>query len=507
MGSKEYILVQDIGAYSCTAALFTADGSLVKKNRITYTPSREDDMIWQSPHLWWRSFCCNCKTLLSGIDPADVKVVSVCAQMMACLPVSFQGYPLYDCILWGDRRSIPQVNEISEKVGAEEIYQITGISLSYSFSLSKVLWLKQNHPEIYEKTCKLLQCKDYINYLLTGRMVTDETDAGFTQMYDVFRHCWSDRILNALDLDIDKLPEVLPFGSPLGTLTKAAAEATGLSASTLVIQGPADGRSPSFAAGLRDPGDAYINLSAIAWLSEVTANRKLDPTHSVTKTNFISKDLYLNGGTILSAFLCLDWYFQTFRADSLSSGSMTEADRYITKMMQKAVPGSHGLLFMPSLRGARSPWWNYNAKGGFIGLTDMHTETDFISSIMEGVAFQLGLIKYRAEQLEPFTRLSLMGIGALGSWQQILSDVMEMEIECPSFETTPNLVGTAVVAGVASGYLGGYEECWRFRTGSRITEPREKSAAIYRELLPAFEDCYNALMDINQHLAELKLHP
>lgn len=501
MAECEYILTQDIGAFSCKAVLFSADGSIVRSNTISYSPQCNDqDWSWQSPQLWWEAFCANCRTILADIPAESVKVVALCGQMMSCLAVDEHVRPLYDCITWDDKRSLEQVKEINAAIGSETIHRITGSCLGYSFSLPKILWLKKHHPDLYARTDRFIQCKDYVNYLLTGQLATDETDAGFTQMYDLYGRCWSDTILQAMGIDRAKLPEVVPMGTILGPVTPEAAAQCGLSTRTLVAQGLGDGRAPSVGAGIQKPGEGCLYLGSSAWLSQVTASRQMDIDHAITKASYLSPDLFVNGGSIFSGRLCADWFVRAFLPQVSDTHDLSAL---LSSQLPKSPVGSNGLLFMPYLRGERAPWWNSYAKGGFVGLCAYHTRYDFCRSIVEGVSFQLGIIKHRIEGIEPFTSMCLMGSGCSLQWQQVLSDVLEMDIVSSDVAPFVACVGAAVVAGVGAGLLRDYSEASRFHRNQRITTPIAEHMEIYQELLPAFEDCYYALQDINQHLSQL----
>lgn len=502
MAEQVYILAQDIDTSSCKAVLFTADGGVVRKNTVTYSLlSNAQGWAWQSPQIWWDAFCANCRVLLAGIAPEAVRAVSLCGQMMACLPVDQSCRPLYDCITWDDRRSLDEVREINALLGAEAIHRITGSCLAYSFSLPKILWLKKHHPDIYQKTRCFIQCKDYINYLLSGQLATDETDAGFTQMYDLFGRRWSDDILRAVGLDRDKLPEVVPTGTVLGHVTPQAAAQCGLSTETLVVQGLGDGRAPLLGSGVQHLGEGCIYLGSSAWVTQITQRREMDINHALTKSCYFPSGRYVNGGSMLSGRLCADWFLETFFPQRRETQSL---DAFLASQLPYSPPGSKGLLFMPYLRGERSPWWNSYAKGSFIGLSAEHTKYDFCRSIVEGVSFQLAIIMHRIEKLEPFTRMYLMGEHCSLQWQQILSDVMEMDIVSSDAAGYAACIGAAVAAGVGADLYPDYSVASRFHHNQRITTPIAENMEVYQELLPTFEDCYYALQDINQHLSQVR---
>lgn len=503
MAEKEYILAQNIGALDCAASLFSLSGAEAASNMVHYSYSSNDrDWRWQSPEIWWRAFCQNCRTLLSNIPKDSVRTVSVCGQMMSCLPVDPDIRPLSDAILFTDRRSVNEVKQIHSLLGADRIYDITGICLSHTFSLSKIMWLKKNHPDIYRKTAYFIQCKDYINYRLTGRLVTDETDASFTQMYDLYRRQWSDEILTAFGLGREKLPEVLPFGSILGKVTPKASEECGLSCEATVVLGVGDGRVPAIGSGAVRPGEGCIYLGNSSWLSQVSRTSDLDPDRTITKTPYFN-GMYLNGGASLSGRRCADWYLNTFSYGGEKPGGSEAMADFLTRQLLCSPAGSNGVLFMPYLHGERSPWWNNDARGAFIGLCAQHSHSDLFRSILEGIAFQLGLIKKRTEGMEPFTNIYLAGNGSFLQWQQILSDVMETDIT--SFAESGNVkcIGAALIAGIAIGAYQDYSEIARFHHDQVITSPIRQNVKVYQELLPAFEDCYYALQDINRHLGQV----
>ena len=165
MDEQAYILAQDIGIYSCKAVLYTLDGRTAASNTVYYRPVTEKNgRSTQSPALWWKAFCTNCRTLLHEIPPHRVRAVCLCGQMMACLPVDKDGEPLCDSVTWDDRGTQTQAHEIAAVLSAGRVHQITGVCLSQGFSLSKLLRLKQEDADLYEKASKFIQCKDYINH-------------------------------------------------------------------------------------------------------------------------------------------------------------------------------------------------------------------------------------------------------------------------------------------------------------------------------------------------------
>lgn len=499
---RQYILTQDIGVLSCKATLYTLEGEIVRSNIISYRAQTGNNRwAWQSPALWWDAYCQNCLMLLSGIEPEEVVAVSLCGQMMGCLPVDSTCTPLCDSIIWGDSRAIPQAEKLASRLGVEHLHHITGIHCSPTFSTPKMMWIRENWPDIYQKTYKFIQTKDYINFRLTGQLVTDISDAGFTQAYDLFNNCWSEEILTAAGIDPSKMPEVVPHGTVLGHVTQKASEECGLSTCTLVIQGVGDGRATVVGSGIQKPGEGCIYLGAAAWVSQVTTTRNMDPECRLSKTSYLYPNLYTNGGAMLAGRLCADWFIQEFFSEKFSDSLSDENTyRFVDEQVARSKVGSNGLLFLPYLVGERAPWWNTEAKGGFLGLRSSHTKYDFFRSILEGVSFNLGIIKNSIEQLETFTNIRMVGEGSNPQWQQIIADVFDRPIISTNVTWEVGCVGVAAIAGVGAGVYRDFSDINRFHKINRITSPIQENVEIYRELLPAFEDCYYALKDINQHL-------
>ena len=298
MDSKEYILTQDIGIYSCKAALFSLEGETICTNRVDYAPDVvPDDRSTQPPSTWWNAFCLNCRKLLENVPASSVKAVCVSGQMMGCLSLGRDGQPLYDHITWDDKRDTDQINRIQSLLSADIIHSITGVCLSYMFSLPKIMWLREHFPDIYQNTWKFIQCKDYINYRLTGVLATDESDAGFTLMYDLLRRRWSDTILSAFEIDAAKLPEVVPSGTVLGKVTQAASADCGLDQDTLVVEGLGDGRAPTVGSGLSQKSQGLVYVSSTAWFSQVTDSVQIDRKRILTKCTYTNQELLMNAGT------------------------------------------------------------------------------------------------------------------------------------------------------------------------------------------------------------------
>ncbi|MHC4502587.1 MAG: FGGY family carbohydrate kinase, partial [Planctomycetota bacterium] len=224
----EYLLAHDLGTSGNKATLFTSEGELVASRTHPYdTDYAAGNRAEQNPHDWWKAVCASTRELLADIDAGDIRAVALSAQMMGCLCVDRDGNPLRSSIIYSDQRATEETTRILEKIDAKAFYEITGHRASPSYSIEKLAWLKDDEPEVYAKTHRMLNAKDFVNFRLTGKMATDPSDASGTNAFDLNTFEWSDRIVEAAGVDGEKLPELMKSTDVIGTITSEAAGATG----------------------------------------------------------------------------------------------------------------------------------------------------------------------------------------------------------------------------------------------------------------------------------------
>ena len=198
-----YILAHDLGTSGNKASLYREDGTLTESVVVEYpTFYPFPGAVEQDPRDWWKAVCNSTKQLLSksGISGRDVAVVSFSAQMMGCLLIGQDGMPLRNMLIWADNRAVREEEQMLLKIGAKKGYEITGHRISASYSAAKLLWIRDNEPEIYKNSFKMLHVKDYIIYRLTGKIVTDYSDASGTNLFDIRGKKWSSELLSAFDI-------------------------------------------------------------------------------------------------------------------------------------------------------------------------------------------------------------------------------------------------------------------------------------------------------------------
>ncbi|MEW6579939.1 MAG: FGGY family carbohydrate kinase, partial [Chloroflexota bacterium] len=269
----KYVIAHDLGTTGNKATLYDGDGALVGSAFYGYdTEYAHTSWAEQNPEDWWRAVCTSTQELLrqTKIRPADVVAVTFSGQMMGAVALDRAARPLRNAIIWADQRAVPQERWLGERIDPADVYRITGHRLSASYSLSKILWLRDNQPDVYAATYKFVHAKDAIVARLTGHFVTEPTDASGMNLYNLDAWDWSGRIIEAAALDADKLPALRRSIDVVGEVLPQVAEEVGLPAGTPVVIGGGDGMCAGAGAGVVDEGAAYNYVGSSSWIALAT---------------------------------------------------------------------------------------------------------------------------------------------------------------------------------------------------------------------------------------------
>lgn len=498
------ILAHDLGTTGDKATLFDDTGMLIAsayEEYLVHLPK----VNWaeQDPSDWWRAVVVSTRTLLqkSEVDPRNIAAVGFSGHMMSLLPVDRDGNPLTPALIHMDGRSISQYERLVDELGKQSVYQITGNILDSHYPICKILWLKENMPEVYSRTYKLLQSKDYIAFKLTGRLgTTDPSDASLTLMYDIVNHKWSDEIMAELGVPVSILPDVLKSTDIQGFVTKEASEATGLIAGTPVVVGGGDGVCATVGSGALAKGKAYNYIGGSSWVTIHEDRPLLDPNMRFFACCSTEEGTYDMFGTMLCGGSSFQWVRRELGLlENLAAGQFGEsAYDLLGKTAEKSPPGAGGVIFMPHLMGERAPLWDPNAKGVFYGLSLKTTRDDLIRAVLEGVAFNLRAIERVYEELGiDIKSISLIGGGAKGAtWRKILTNVYGRRTTVPRYIGEATSFGAAIVAGVGVGVFKDLGESIRLVKETQQEDPEPELMKIYDKRFRVFESLYPALKDV-----------
>lgn len=501
MKSSKYILTFDAGTSGTKAALYDVSGSLVASYVSSYgTAYPAPNCVEQKPADWWDAVCTSTRELLkeSAVTPGEIACIGLCGQMMGCVLVDDKGEVLRDAIIWADSRATKQEELLRGQIDPGHFYQITGHRPAAFYSLSKLLWVHDNEPEIFAKTHKMLQTKDYIAYRLTGRFVTDYSDACGTNLFDIRKKVWSQEILDAVSLSGGLLPEPCVSTEIIGNVTPDAARETGLLDGTPVVIGGGDGACAATGAGAVREGLAYVVIGSSSWISCLTREPVCPPEMKTFNWVALDPAYYTPCGTMQAAGYSVSWLRDTLCDIEGEEAAKQNISIYeiIDEKIKQSPPGANNLIYLPYLLGERSPRWNADAKGAFVGLTMTSTKNDIMRAVLEGVGFNLKVIFDIISRDNPAASITAIGGGAENEvWLQILADIWQTPIEVPQHLEEATSIGAAVCAGVATGAFDSFDRVSSFNRTVKTIHPNPANAEIYGKLFRLFDKLYYALED------------
>lgn len=450
-GSTAMIISHDLGTTGDKATLINAQGTIVGAVTVPYrTDFGPRGKAEQDPDQWWRALCHATQQLLVKTPGSrgQVAAISFSGQMMGAVLLDSKGGPVRPAIIWADTRATAQAARLIDRVGMEAGYRITGHRLNATYSLSKVMWVRDNEPDTFAKVRHMVLAKDFVAYRLTGVIATDPSDASGTNAFDQTSGCWSEEILDAAGIDSSIFPEIVPSTTIIGTVTAAAADETGLLPGTPVVMGGGDGPMGALGSGIVDAASgAYAYLGSSSWVS-FAADRPLhDPEMRSMTFNHVIPGRYVPTATMQAGGASLEWI-----VDVLAPGQTHRYNRLLEEASEVKA-SQDGLYFLPHLLGERSPYWNPAARAVFAGLARHHGPANLARAVVEGIAFNL------YSGLEAFTSNGALidGVDAIGGAAnsshllQIFSDVWGLPIRRRSLVDEATALGAAVVGGVAAG--------------------------------------------------------
>ncbi len=503
----KYVLGIDLGTSGTKTVLFDQEGHGICSCTVEY-PMYQPHNGWaeQDPQDWWHAAVETIQTVLkkSGVNPQDVVSLGISGQMHGLVMLDEKGQVLRRSIIWCDQRTQAECDEIHERVGREKLIAITANPALTGFTLSKVLWVRNHEPEVYAKCRHILLPKDYVRYMLTGDFATEVSDASGMQMLDVPNRCWSDELLNILNIDKNLLAKVYESCEVTGHVSEEAAALTGLSAETLVVGGAGDNAAAAVGTGVVEDGKAFTTIGTSGVVFAHTDKLAIDPKGRVHTFCCAVPGAWHVMGVTQAAGLSLKWYRDNFCDAEKQAAQQMGVDPYdlMNKEAAQSPIGANKLIYAPYLMGERTPHLDADCRGMFFGLSAMHTRRDLLRAVMEGVSYSLrdclGVLNEMG--VEPEQMLACGGGGKSPLWRQMLADVFNCPV-ATTVNTEGPALGVAILAGVGAGlYKSVPEACRAMIHVNPAQEPIPENVPqyakvyeVYRMLYPANKDVFKAL--------------
>ncbi len=507
---ESLLLGVDAGTSSVKAVLLDLHGNICAICQAEY-PLHHLLSGWveQDPEDWWESTCQAIRGALTKVEqgPERVLGMAVSSQAPALLPLDRSGRPLRPAMIWMDRRAEAEAVRLTELLGADNIYRITGNRPDAFYVAARLLWMRDHEPEILKRTWKFVQVNGYINYRLTGRIAMDPAHAVLLQMLHYSTGEWSEALCSACGVDPKQFPEVLDAHQVQGVVSAAAAEASGLRAGTPVMAGTVDSPAAALEAGVAEPGIA-VEMTGTSTVVIIPNDRGLTEPALIAIPHALT-GMHLLLGAMVSSGGCLRWFRDQFGQPEMQSAAECGDDPYelLTRQAAGIDPGSCGLIFLPYMMGERSPLWHTNARGVFFGLSLATPRAAMVRAILEGTAFALRhnvetAVNAGAEVRE---MRSVGGCSRSDLWNQIKADVLGLPVLLPR-TSVGSPFGAAIVAGMGVGVFPDIRKSLqemvhlerRFEPNLANHERYTKSYRIYRDLYEHVKGDFDQLAAINQ---------
>lgn len=511
---NQYLSGIDIGTTGVKVVIFDLEGKKIAGAYREYGCSfPKVGWVEQDSERLWKEVYTAIREVIdkSSVLPKDIISVSLATQRATLVPVDKHGNPLRSSIVWQDRRSVTQCNNIREIIGDERYYDITGLPIDSTWSISKIMWIRDNQPKLYEKTYKFVLCQETIlNKLGVETFLEDWSNGSIQGLMNIETFRWSDELISKLNISSNKLPELVPSARMVGGVSREAAEVTGLAEGTPLVMGGGDQQCAGIGAGIVKPGLAEVTIGT-AGVTLVFSDKPLrDPTRRIPCSAHAYPGKWICEGLQLTAGSAYKWYRDTIALMEVKAANEVGIDPYIiiNEQISSVPPGSNGVICLPYFAGLGAPDWDPLSRGTFLGLSLKHKRSALARSIIEGITFETQKI---FEAMESFgldiKEIRLTG-GATKSpvWNQIQADIYGKPCGMLANKEATSL-GAAILGAVGVGVFNSIEEAVEqvVRVVDQI-EPNMKIHAQYNELFEIYKDSYKALSSANifERLSKLK---
>ncbi len=495
---KRYVIAVDIGTTSTKTLVVGRDGTVFASHAVEYplfTP--EPGAAEQNPDEIFAAVIRSIRESVrkAGLSASQILCVSFSSAMHSIIAVDRNGHPLTPCIVWADNRSARYADIL--KRDGKQIYMDTGTPIHPMSPLLKLMWLKDERPDIAHKANKYIGIKEFVFAKLFGRFVVDYSIASASGLFNLRRLDWDERALAAAGITREMLSEPVPPTYRLEGLDPQHAADMGLSIDTPFVAGGSDGVLANLGVDAVGKGVYAVTIGTSGAVRGVVRSPVADPQGRLF-CYALTEDYWVVGGPINNGGIMFRWardQLATLEAEQARSRGLDPYD-YLTEMAAGVSPGSEGLVFLPLLAGERAPFWNANARGVFFGLSLNHEKRHMVRSVLEGVVYRIHSVM---SALEEFAGKAVEirasgGFARSPLWRQMMADVLGTKVAVPD-TIESSCLGAAFIGFYAMGEASGLHEVsgW-VRTGSEHV-PDERNNRIYGELLQIYNRVYHRLKD------------
>lgn len=499
-----YLLGIDEGTTGCRAAIFDFEGNLISSDYREY-PCYYPKPGWveQKPEDITPALYASVKAAIAsgGVDAKEIEALGISSQADVVGPLDKDGNLLRPFIGWQDLRGAPLIEPLlREHLSGPEYYAISGAPMNAIFGITKLVWFRDNEPELYERTTVLSNHQEYFlrAFGVDSGYYTDLSSASRTGMLDVDHHQWSDKLFQAFALDRDKFPKVVTDNPVVGTVPRQVAERTGLAEGTKIVVAAHDQNCSTFGCGLVEGGTASLVLGTWGSLYVGLDRPIRDPNGVLIVKGNHGLGNWTIEGAASAAASSYRWFRDTFGGIEVAAGKLLGKDPYdlINDQVETVAPGANGITFLPFLQGASAgPRANPFARGVLFGITLGSTHSEVARAVMEGITLEMrDILEAQRRAGVEIASIHLTGGGTKSRlWNQMQADMYKVPVHVLQTSETGAL-GAAMYAGVGAGVYSNHRQAAETAVHVRETyEPGSKNSAAYDEAYSRFVSVYESL--------------
>ncbi|ERI10622.1 gluconokinase [Aneurinibacillus aneurinilyticus] len=507
--STNYCIGIDIGTTSTKAVLFSEKGQGFARHSVEYplhtpTPSTAE----QDPEEIYKAVLEVLKqvTRKSGIEPERIAFVSFSSAMHSVIAMDGSHRPLTRCITWADNRSTKWADYIKKEQNGHEIYRCTGTPIHPMSPLAKIVWIREEHPEIFKRTAKFISIKEYVFYRLFKQYIADYSIASATGLFNLEYLSWDKQALNVAGITKEQLSVPVPTTHAVQGMDAWAAKEIGLNPDTPFIVGASDGVLSNLGVGAVEPGVVAVTIGTSGAIRTVVEKPVTDPKGRIFCYALTDKH-WVIGGPVNNGGMTLRWVRDELAASEIETAKRLGISSYdvLTKIASNVRPGCDGLLFHPYLAGERAPLWNANARGSFFGLSLHHKKEHMIRAVLEGVIYNLYTVFLALKELIPMPKQiqATGGFARSALWRQMMADIFDQDVYVPE-DYESSCLGAMVLGLYALGRTDSLEVVSEMVGATHHHTPNPEHVAVYAELLPIYLRIMRKLEDEYESIAEFQ---
>ena len=506
-----YLIGIDIGTSATKTVLFDEEERVAAAASQEY-PLYQPHNGWaeQDPHDWRDAALETLRRVMdeSGAGPEDVKGIGLSGQMHGLVMLDEKGEVIRRSIIWCDQRTGAEVEDMLAIMPRERWIEVTANPPLTGWTAAKILWVRKNEPENYARCRHILLPKDYIRYVLTGVFAAEVSDASGMQLLDVPGRCWSEEVLEKLDINPEYLGKLYESCEVTGTILPEIAARTGLSEKTVVVGGAGDNAAAAVGTGVVEDGKAFTTIGTSGVVFAHSSQVTIDPKGRVHTCCCAVPGAWHVMGVTQAAGLSLQWFRNNFCQDYIEAAKRQGVDAYdLINMDVAAIPaGSERLIYLPYLMGERTPHLDPDCRGVFFGLSAIHTRAHMLRAVMEGVSYSLcdcnDILKEMGVHVSQM--MACGGGGRSPVWRQMLADLYDCQVKTVHQSEGPAL-GAAILAGVGCGLYESVESaCRRLISEDKSASPVKEQTETYKAYHALYQELYGQLKGCYKTLAGLK---